>query len=173
MKCCCCCLCRWGETMSLICDHQLHPQVICEYEEPRWNYIDRVKTKNSEKNQSQCHFVSRGLTRERIRTSAVTDRRLTAWAIALPGMECYIHAPICLLCSEFKHGSHLLSSFTALLYDTVKDNSDCEENYVKAKLSRYHHAGNKEGEQKYLLLTLDLDTRWCELSESRPGRTLP
>jgi hypothetical protein len=46
---CCCCLCRWGETMSLICDHQLHPQVICEYEEPRWNYIDRVKTKNSEK----------------------------------------------------------------------------------------------------------------------------
>jgi hypothetical protein len=28
-----------------------------EFGEPRWNYIDRGKPKNSEKNLSQCHFV--------------------------------------------------------------------------------------------------------------------
>jgi hypothetical protein len=33
------------------------PQVTYEYREPRWDYIDREKQKNSKKNQFQCHFV--------------------------------------------------------------------------------------------------------------------
>jgi hypothetical protein len=33
------------------------PQVIYEYGRPRWNDIDRLKPKNSEKNLSQYHFV--------------------------------------------------------------------------------------------------------------------
>jgi hypothetical protein len=32
--------------------------MIHEYAEARWNYIDRRKPKNSEKNLSQCHFVN-------------------------------------------------------------------------------------------------------------------
>jgi hypothetical protein len=31
--------------------------MIYEYEEPRWNDTDRGKSKNAEKNLSQCHFV--------------------------------------------------------------------------------------------------------------------
>jgi hypothetical protein len=34
------------------------PQVIYENGEPRWNDIDRVKAKNSDKNMSQCHLVN-------------------------------------------------------------------------------------------------------------------
>jgi hypothetical protein len=32
------------------------PQMIYEYR-ARWNYTDRVKQKNLDKNLSQCHFV--------------------------------------------------------------------------------------------------------------------
>jgi hypothetical protein len=32
-------------------------QVIYKYGEPRWNYIDRGKQSNLEKNPSQCNFV--------------------------------------------------------------------------------------------------------------------
>jgi hypothetical protein len=35
----------------------VHSQMKYEYEEPRWNDIDRGKLKNSERNLSQCHFV--------------------------------------------------------------------------------------------------------------------
>jgi hypothetical protein len=44
--------------MSLNCVHEqaFNPQIY-EYEEPRWNDIDRGKSKNSEKNLSQCHSV--------------------------------------------------------------------------------------------------------------------
>jgi hypothetical protein len=33
------------------------PQIIYEYGEPRWNHVDRRKSKSSEKNLSYCHFV--------------------------------------------------------------------------------------------------------------------
>jgi hypothetical protein len=33
------------------------PHVIHEYGEPRWNDIERVKSRNSKKNLSQCHFA--------------------------------------------------------------------------------------------------------------------
>jgi hypothetical protein len=35
-----------------------NPQMIYEYEEPRWNDIDRGKAKNSDRNLSQCHCVN-------------------------------------------------------------------------------------------------------------------
>jgi hypothetical protein len=33
------------------------PQIIYEYGELRWNDIDRGKSKNSDKNLFQCHFI--------------------------------------------------------------------------------------------------------------------
>jgi hypothetical protein len=50
----------WGKSVSellLPADLLLIPQMIYEYEEPLWNDIGREKPMNSEKNQSQCHFV--------------------------------------------------------------------------------------------------------------------
>jgi hypothetical protein len=49
-----CCSCRWGETVSLNCGHQrpiVHTpgNINYEYEQPRWNDIDRGKQKNSKK----------------------------------------------------------------------------------------------------------------------------
>jgi hypothetical protein len=43
--------------------------------------------------------------------------------------------------------------------------------FVKVKLSRYCHTGNKGRVQ--LLLILDLCVRWDEWSASRPGRAIP
>jgi hypothetical protein len=34
-----------------------HPDDTCMNMEQQWNYIDRTKPKNLEKNLSQCHFV--------------------------------------------------------------------------------------------------------------------
>jgi hypothetical protein len=34
------------------------PQMIYEYGEPRWNDIERIKSKNTEKGLSQCHLFT-------------------------------------------------------------------------------------------------------------------
>jgi hypothetical protein len=48
-------LCLWTAVTNGPIIHT--PRDICEYEEPRWNGIDRGNPKNAEKNLPQCNFV--------------------------------------------------------------------------------------------------------------------
>jgi hypothetical protein len=49
--------CDYVSELLPLTDTLFIPKMIYEYGERRWNDTDRGKTKNSEKNLSQCHFV--------------------------------------------------------------------------------------------------------------------
>jgi hypothetical protein len=53
--------------------------------ENRWNDTDDRTLEYSEKNLFQCHFANHKSPLEKKRSSTVTGRRLTAWAMAKPG----------------------------------------------------------------------------------------
>jgi hypothetical protein len=91
----CCSLCRCRETTSLNCCQQR-----AYFSSPRWhmsmeprhNYTDSVKLKkkfweNPDPVPLYSSQIPHGLTRTRIRASAVRGRRLTAWAMTRPSLH--------------------------------------------------------------------------------------
>jgi hypothetical protein len=77
-----------------------------------------VKTDNSEKNLSQCHFVhhksNMDLARNRTRAFVVRGRRLTAWAMALPSAKDFVSPSV-----EISVFSLLSLYFPQLLYSVI------------------------------------------------------
>jgi hypothetical protein len=60
------------------------PQIIYEYGEPRWNDTDRGKPKNSREKPVPVPLCPPQIPHGLTQASAVRDRWLTAWAMALP-----------------------------------------------------------------------------------------
>jgi hypothetical protein len=62
--------------------------------EHRWNEIDKQTRSTRGKKPVPVPLcppqIPRGLTLDRTRASAVGGRRLTAWAMARPALDCYI-----------------------------------------------------------------------------------
>jgi hypothetical protein len=88
-----------------------------EFGERRWNYIDRRKPKNSEKNLSQCHFVNHKSHMDWPGRKPGPPRRLTTWAMARPFYSLNVrHSPPVPMPNQINPASHLKAILILTMY---------------------------------------------------------
>jgi hypothetical protein len=112
----------------------------CGHQWPLWNNTDRGRKKNSERNLSQWHFVHR--------------KSHMDWHGSEPG-------PLLWEPSEPWHGQPVSKARDPLQSVISNRFNECRYQSVKnLKLSQYTPLRRLRGEEVYLLLILDLGTRW-------------